>query len=402
MIKNNELSKVHDVTQLSQLLVVVTIPLSILANNITIVIWFICILYEKIKKPEKHKFLKEIYQVRYFILLYLIIVLSVFTSQELSHTFTVLEKRLSIALIPLLFAASSKPNYTLLHKAFAYTVLLLCIIALLTSIYKNLVYSTENNLTLFRINPYFFSNQLLSNNVGLHATYFSVYIIFSLSRFLKWRKINSNSDYIIAAFLIATLMLLSSRVCITYFLLYSISYLLFGLISKKQKLIISALLIAVILIGISNPVTISRFKSFYSNSDNSHSGLSLRFKIWHAVYDDLIKKNIIFGIGTDHVKSKLISTYNKNNLEDASKHIYNSHNQYLDILLLHGLTGAILLVVILFEQFKYAFRLKKYEHLVFITLILTVFITESFLHKQKGIVFFSYFASMALMNKKLN
>ena len=69
----------------------------------------------------------------------------------------------------------------------------------------------------------------------------------------------------------------------------------------------------------------------------------------------------------------------------------NFHNQYIQTFAELGLVGFILLILILFINLKNALKNKDFIHIAFAILMLSLFLTESFLWRQRGVVFFTAF-----------
>ncbi|HBK83023.1 MAG TPA: hypothetical protein DDZ41_05405 [Flavobacterium sp.] len=56
-----------------------------------------------------------------------------------------------------------------------------------------------------------------------------------------------------------------------------------------------------------------------------------------------------------------------------------------------GLIGFLLLVAILFLNLKNTIKSKDFIHIAFAILMISLFLTESFLWRQRGVVFFTLF-----------
>ena len=69
----------------------------------------------------------------------------------------------------------------------------------------------------------------------------------------------------------------------------------------------------------------------------------------------------------------------------------NFHNQYVQVFAELGLIGFSLLVLILFVNVRNAFLSKDFLHIAFAILMISLFLTESFLWRQRGVAFFVIF-----------
>ncbi|NUY80143.1 hypothetical protein HUK80_04490 [Flavobacterium sp. MAH-1] len=74
----------------------------------------------------------------------------------------------------------------------------------------------------------------------------------------------------------------------------------------------------------------------------------------------------------------------------------NFHNQYVQNFSELGIFGFLLLVAMLFITFKKGIRNKDFTHISFAVLMISLFLTESFLLRQRGVMFFT--AMYCLLN----
>lgn len=76
----------------------------------------------------------------------------------------------------------------------------------------------------------------------------------------------------------------------------------------------------------------------------------------------------------------------------------NFHNQYVQLFAELGILGFLLLLALLWTNLKNAWRSKDFVHISFAILMISLFLTESFLSRQRGIVFFT--AVYCLLNAR--
>jgi len=67
----------------------------------------------------------------------------------------------------------------------------------------------------------------------------------------------------------------------------------------------------------------------------------------------------------------------------------NFHNQYVQVFAELGVFGFLILVLMLGLNLKNALKSKNFVHFVFAFLMISLFLTESFLWRQRGVVFFT-------------
>ena len=66
----------------------------------------------------------------------------------------------------------------------------------------------------------------------------------------------------------------------------------------------------------------------------------------------------------------------------------NFHNQYIQVFSELGVFGFLLLLIMLTLSIRNAIGSKNYFHIAFSVLMISLFITESFLWRQRGVTFF--------------
>lgn len=77
----------------------------------------------------------------------------------------------------------------------------------------------------------------------------------------------------------------------------------------------------------------------------------------------------------------------------------NFHNQYIQLFAELGIFGLFILLVMLAVNLKNALKSKDFVHISFAILMISLFLTESFLSRQRGLIFFTAF--YCVMNAKL-
>ena len=70
---------------------------------------------------------------------------------------------------------------------------------------------------------------------------------------------------------------------------------------------------------------------------------------------------------------------------------FNFHNQYVQNFAELGFIGFLFLIVILFFNIKNALKRKDFIHISFAILMISLFLTESFLWRQTGALYFIIF-----------
>lgn len=119
---------------------------------------------------------------------------------------------------------------------------------------------------------------------------------------------------------------------------------------------------------------------------------------WKSVIK-VFKKNIFFGVGNDGGILQLQSNRDKNSESYINKH--NAHNQYLEIILRHGIVGSIIYIFLLMTIVVKSIRSNNIIFLWFIIVFLISSLTESYLQRQIGLVFFTFFSILFSINKTI-
>jgi O-antigen ligase len=327
-----------------------------------------------------------------------------------------IELRISMVLFPLIFitpAISIKNNIRLLLKIFALGAISFCLYALLYASYRSLIIS--NGTLLFNPHPlespwlnYYYANELA---IFQHPSYLSVYLLFSV--FITLESFFSNMISVRkrilwftgCLILIISIYLLSSRAEILTSLLTIPLYIFVKLKNGRGIKVLSFLsLIGVVLlisVFLTNPRVSRNLKTLSEKDLVELSKNEGRFKIWNTV-SEIMKNNLIFGVGTGDIQNQLNKGYINAGMPLVAKGNYNSHNQFLEILLENGLIGLIFFLSIFGVMFYIAFSEKNILYMVFIIIMLVSFMFEVMLNRLGGVSFFALFSFLLIYNKNDN
>jgi O-antigen ligase len=132
-----------------------------------------------------------------------------------------------------------------------------------------------------------------------------------------------------------------------------------------------------------------------NNTIESIQSLDARLSLWEASIKQ-IKLNPVFGVGSkntiDSIANELITN------TDTKFRDYNVHNQFIEVFLSYGLIGFVLFITLFFKMFKKPSIYSK----AFILTCSILFFVESYLQRQAGIVFFTFWYSFFLIYKPSN
>lgn len=343
--------------------------------------------------------------------LYLLNLVAILYSADKPEGINLAVRQLGILLFPVLFSVSHLDLvkyrlrlFCILGASCTITVLYLYFDALRTIFIYHLPASS-----LFTVN---FMNHNFSLPINMHATYLSVYIAFSIIVFmlllLKGLVVKQKWLLIIASFILfAGLLQLSSRSVFIAFLVVINAAFPFMLFTGRKKLrffLTSTVISAIVLVLIFN---VDAFKTRYVSE--LKTDLTDRVKIienteprmgrWEAVME-LVKRSPVIGYGNGTETALLKEKYFEKGLYISYLNEFNTHNQYLAILLKTGITGLLLFLFILYFGYTNAIQKKDLLLLGFMIIISIVSLSENILDLNKGIFFYGFFFSILLVQHK--
>ena len=406
------------------LLVLSTIPLSFAINNISLGL-FLLVAFITLKK-ENFKLQKELI---FPVLLYVLMVISYFWSIDSKETLSALSKEVPLLLIPLgflIFKTNTSAQKRKIIQHYSYVIVAFVLYYLVRAIIRYFIFGDARMLFYHGENDkdYGLVPKLLN------AIHMSVFVAVAFFYFFT-KEIKSKADTFLSILLFGFILLLSSKNIILVVVLLSLINIFF--FSKTaHKLRLRNLIVFGLLIGIifSTGRIKDRFKvEFQTNTDKSLStdviegipsgvhyvslkeawsntmftpngyfnGTAFRvyqFRIFTEMITDSNAFFTGFGLNASYpkIKEKAIH-YNlymgEKNDPDSGYQSKNFHNQYVQNFAELGVFGFILLLILLTINIKNAIKSKDFVHFTFAILMISLFLTESFLWRQRGVVFFT-------------
>ncbi|WP_053976508.1 O-antigen ligase family protein [Mangrovimonas xylaniphaga] len=338
-----------------------------------------------------------------FLFFYALIFLGFFYDIPINGITNDLEKKLSFVIIPIAMVFI-KPDYLARRKilmVFFYAGFVAASICFLFAIKD---YLSVNDTSTF-------VNHGFSMHINLHATYLSMYLLFSLSYpIFYYRSVTELRIRRILLFMSAVtffyIILLSSRI-VWLLTFITLVVLLVHLVWKFPYLRKKVLLVAITITGLSlilfftKPLNQRLLESFnYNNNYNIEKvwgGRGVRFLIWDSCID-LLKSKPLFGYGSSKmVQNELNKLYIEKDygpllyMMNKLGKVFNPHNQYLEEILKFGvIIGMYFLFILLLSSWVFL-KNKNFLGLFLVFILFGVSITETILELNKGIVFFSFF-----------
>jgi O-antigen ligase len=353
------------------------------------------------------------------IALYLLMLLSFTWSIDKERTIAAISKELPLLLFPicfLLFRSFSEPEKHKIIKGFSFGMVAFSLFYLIKAAIRFFI-SQDTSV--------FFYHELVTKDVN--AIHVSVYMAVSFFYFLV-KPIKTKFDKLAIAILFLMVFLLSSKNIVVVFIgLLGFYYLFFSKTAKKLRLR-NLILILVILFSLPFIGKVKeRFKQEYETimTDSSVNdviskgsekvyNVSIKqawtnetfkandffpgtaFRVYQfRIFIEFMQEEAIFwsGFGLDASYSKIEEKGVQYHLflGDENQEGYqkmNFHNQYIQTFAELGFFGFLLLLFMLALSIRNAIDSKNYLHIAFSVLMISLFFTESFLWRQRGITFF--------------
>lgn len=390
------------------------IPLGYAFNTISLALLIIITLIN-FKKENVHIERHLIFP----IVLYVLMLFSFAWSIDNDRTISAISKELPLLLFPicfLLFRSFSEFEKQKIIKGFSYGMVVFSLFYLIKASIRFFI-SHDTSV--------FFYHELVTKDVN--AIHVSVYMATSFFYFLV-KPIKTNWDKLALILLLLMVFLLSSKNIVVVFIgLLGFYYLFFSKSAKKLRLRNLILLIIVLFSLTFIGKVKERFKQEYETimTDSSvndviskESGeiynVSIKqawtnqtfrpndffpgtaFRVYQfRIFIEFLQEEAIFwkGFGLDASYAKIEEKGIQYHLflGDENNEGYqkmNFHNQYIQIFAELGVFGILLLLIMLALSIRNSVISKNYFHIAFSVLMISLFLTESFLWRQRGVTFF--------------
>ncbi len=363
------------------------------------------------------------------ILLYVWMVASYFWTVDVPRTTAAISKEVTLFLIPLAFLIMrpfTKDQILKLVKYYGYAMVFYAVFFMIRAMVRYLIFGDQRA---------FFYHGEYDDDFGLvpkllNAIHVSVYVAVAFFYFLN-KEIKSKLDAICASILLVFVFLLSSKNIIVVFLfLIGIHFFYFSKSSNKMRLRNLAIFILIVgsilsfskiknrfLVEFQSNTNTSVSHSVFNEADEGVNYVSI-YEAWNnekfvhgdyfpgtafrvyqfRMFVEIFKEEPIFweGLGLNASLNKLLEKEKKYNLYPGYG-TFNFHNQYVQNFAELGFIGFLLLIVILFLNIIKAIKHKDFIHISFAILMISLFLTESFLWRQTGVLYFIIF--YCLFNK---
>lgn len=390
------------------LLVLITIPMRYAYNSITTGV-FIGISILAFKK--RHFRIEKSLIVP--IAIYLLMLASLLWTTDLPETKSALFKMFPVLLLPVCFMINKPFSQVQIQKIityYGYSFVLFALFYLGRAIFR---------YVLTKDSSVFFYHGLVTEDVN--AIHISTYMVLAYFSFM----IQANKTVYVksALLLLATvIVLLSSKNLAVVFLILNSAYFLYYFNNQiKRKLLITligfGLVVTVVFFQeLKNRFEIEIASNLKENTINREISKSNRLvynvtvgEAWRTerfdkndffpgtalrvyqfrIFNEMMQADQVFltGYGLNATKHKIKEKRIEHNLYEGYDE-FNFHNQYIQFFAELGVLGFLLIVTMVLINLKNGLNNKDFIHISFAVLMISLFLTESFLSRQRGIIFF--------------
>ena len=397
------------------LLLITTIPLHNGLNNIFLGVFTLSVLLKINKKDFRFNT-----NLSLLILLFIIATLSLLWSIDLYRSLRAFPRFIPFILCPILFMTMrpfSKEQILKIVQVFSFSIVLYALFFLGKAFIRFIINGDVNS---------FFYHQLIPKD--LNAIHFSVYVSVAFFYFLT-QEIKTLYGKIVCGLLFLFMVLLSAyAILLTFIVLLIYYYFFFSKIGHQlrlRNLIVFILLIfTIVFVGkieqsVERELKANTEKSInHTVIDKNKIGLKIissseawsnekftpndffpgtAFRVYQArMFLELIQEENVFwkGYGLNasykRLEEKAIQ-YNvfRGNEGQEGYQTKNFHNQYIQNFAELGFFGFLILIILIVLNLKNATKNKDFVQITFAVLMISLFLTESFLWRQRGVMFFS-------------
>ena len=378
-----------------------------IAAIVFVLIQVILIIYGYRSKKADGALLPTIMVLPFFILTF-----SLLYSDNLLDGVKTMERFTLILLVPWLFYFNRA--YITENTVKLVTLYFSVILSILTFI---TLYKLAGNAIFWNVigmeNSYYYLKERVESISGLHPTYYSLYLAICIVSIVHFYIIDPKKHYktpfiILIIILVLGLIAASSKMLIIATFI-SVIYILWNGLSNIKSFIKVLSLITIFMVAtfLTIKPTRQRFTEFYSvvssTAIDETKPDGMRRVIFKSTWK-AIAKNYLFGTGLGDEQEELNRVYKNNDYEEAYHKEYNTHNQYLNFLLIAGIPALVALIFMLGAHFIIAETTK--DHLYIAIMILFVFsmLSENILNRQDGIFVYAFFTALlpfaALKNRR--
>lgn len=347
-----------------------------------------------------------------FVLFFFTFLIGLVYTSNLNQGASELEKRSALAILPIIILTCKinldNEQLEKLILYFFYAGILISLGLVTFAFYR---YQEGSNADVFYYRE-------LTNIIKHHPVYFSYYLLFGLlARFLILFRTHHKKLFfwILNLCGLTILVLLASKMVVSLLIIISILLLLtyFRSTQVYYKLVAGVLLILLItgsflffpqvrgkatdMLHLSM-TDLNQEKYAYNYPFN---GLNFRLVVWKLSIQHLYTDGLLwFGVGTGDARDYLNDVFGQHGLLDGGYLNYNTHNEYVETVLRHGIVGLFVLSFVYLWGLYKAISERNFFLIVFLLIFAFSSWSEASLSVNKGIVFFSFYYPLLLLIRK--
>jgi len=347
------------------------------------------------------------------ILLFLLMALSVVWSIDCMASVKALGKEASLIFIPLAFFLNRRLGRRGVDDILKNYSISMCVFGLYCLIRAIVRYTTTHDANVL------FYHELAGH--GLNAIYLSVLFSLALFEFLSKRR-KTIMGNVSMLFLLVMVFLLSSKNIIVIDIILIISYYLFFSGLAKKAMITAIVTFCVIAaglgyygkiyerfvhetetgtvtstVGIHNVTVYEAWNNDTFSQTDYFNGTAFRtYQI--RIFTEMLQEDPIFftGYGLNTSSKKIEQKGSEHNLyhgneDNVGYNKLNFHDQYVEAFADLGIFGFLIIFIAAVINLKNGIQQKYFVHIAFAILMISLFLTETFLWRQRGVVFFTLF-----------
>jgi O-antigen ligase len=351
---------------------------------------------------QKIRMMDIIKQSSFFLIFYIISVLSLLYSEDFNHGIKTLEIQVSLIFMPFLLMVLKKITFKNKMKYLVNTYITGLIVYIIISV---IIFFVRWDIKFIQNYLESFSLTDLTSNFQLsyfqHPAYISMYLLWAIvlvvNRMIHRR--NSKSillDLPIVIFFLLFIFVLGSRAGILTAFIIAIYY-VWKFLRGLPRIFTIAVTILALVLTIFLMLKFTRIGDTVNNLKSSENlNGDMRIAIWTDAYE-VFKEAPILGHGVGDGLELIIEKHRINGIADAYQYKFNAHNQFLETATQTGLIGLLSLILILVVPLINS--ISSRQELLFLV-IMIVFINllfESMLVRLAGVLFLGFWLNFLLI-----
>jgi hypothetical protein len=323
---------------------------------------------------------------------------------------SLLETRISLLLFPVILSLEpiKQKVRRIFLRHYLSSIAVSFVVATVIAIYRNI----QGPIPDIWFNQWYYHYSDLTSPIKIDPLYLALFVSFAVVVLLLDQfqpsdsKLIKNKTLIIGLLVLFSLFLVMigvrSILIILIFLIGMIIAQNRKRIGKKFLVVSFALIVIIVGLSVLSPVTRERFEGLYKSKFEFSKFTVDRFIIWSTAGEYILENpsEFIVGKGTGSSEKLMDELYTKKHIDWNFEKKTNTHNQYIEFLLDSGFIGLLVLISFLALSIIEFSKSGNSLGLFFIILITTAMISENYLNRQKGVMFFSVFYSLFYFVKR--